>query len=239
MDEIMKPVSPPPKTPFSEMKVWLFDLDNTLYPESCQLFDQVDQNITRYICENLKLEWDEAHKLQKSFFRHHGTTMRGLMIEHDINPTHFLDFVHDIDLDSMPKNPVLGRALSCLPGRKIIFTNGSAAHAENIMNKLGIAQYFEAIFDIVASNYRPKPEPIIYNDIVKRFDIPSLSTVMVEDMARNLKPANDLGMTCVWIQSKNQWGQESSHEDHVHYVVDDLTKWLCKLTNTSDQAPHL
>ncbi len=218
------------KRALTETEVWLFDLDNTLYPASCRLFDQVDRNITRYICEHLDLEWDEAYRVQKSFFREHGTTMRGLMSEHGTDPDHFLDFVHDIDLSPVDPNPVLEQALSRLPGRKIIFTNGSVAHADGIMNKLGVAHHFEAVFDIVASDYRPKPEPEVYDKLVREHRVHAPASVMVEDMARNLKPAAALGMTCVWVRTDSDWAREGADDDHVHHVVDDLTAWLCDLT---------
>ncbi len=215
----------------ADAEVWLFDLDNTLYPASCRLFDQVDRNITRYIAEHLDLAWDDAYRMQKGFFRQHGTTMRGLMIEHGTDPDHFLEYVHDIDLAPVDANPLLDRALAGLPGRKIIFTNGSVAHAEGIMNKLGVAQHFEAVFDIVASDYHPKPAPHVYDKLVREHAIEAARAVMVEDMARNLKPAHELGMACVWVRTESDWARESSDAEHVHHVVDDLTAWLCELTD--------
>ena len=230
MNNIFPPTPDELKRAFDSTEVWLFDLDNTLYPASCRLFDQVDRNITNYICKHLDLEWDEAYRVQKSFFREHGTTMRGLMSEHGTDPDHFLDYVHDIDLSPVDANPELEQALARLPGRKIIFTNGSVDHADNVMNKLGVRHHFEAVFDIVASDYRPKPERPVYDKLVQQHDIHAPSSVMVEDMARNLKPAADMGMTCVWVRTENQWGQEGAEDGHVHHVVDDLTKWLCDLT---------
>jgi putative hydrolase of the HAD superfamily len=219
-----------PKTDLAEREVWLFDLDNTLYPASCRLFDQVDRNITRYIAEHLDLAWEDAYRMQKGFFRQHGTTMRGLMTEYGTDPDHFLEYVHDIDLSPVEENPALDRALAKLKGRKIIFTNGSVAHAEGIMKKLGVAHHFEAVFDIVASDYRPKPEPDVYDKLVSMHAINAPAAVMVEDMARNLKPAHDLGMACVWVRTESQWAQESSEAEHVHHIVDDLTQWLRELT---------
>jgi len=226
----MEPSDRPNPAALADSEVWLFDLDNTLYPASCRLFDQVDRNITRYICEHLDLAWEDAYRVQKGFFREHGTTMRGLMTEHGTDPDHFLAFVHDIDLTPVAPNPVLDGALSRLSGRKIIFTNGSVAHAEGVMNKLGVAHHFEAVFDIVASDYRPKPEPAVYDKLVREHAIQATQSVMVEDMARNLKPAHDLGMACVWVRTESDWAKEGSEEDHVHHVVDDLTQWLLELT---------
>jgi len=209
---------------------WIFDLDNTLYPAACRLFDQVDKNITLFIMQFLNLDWDAAYGLQKGYFRQHGTTMNGLMTLHGADPAEFLDFVHDIDLSGVARNPAMDTALGKLPGRKIIFTNGSVDHATGVMDALGVGHHFEAIFDIVASDYRPKPEPEVYDKFVARHDIDPIGAVMVEDMARNLKPAADLGMTCVWVHSDNDWAKDGHDGDHVHHVVDDLTAWLVQLT---------
>ena len=213
-------------------ETWIFDLANTLYPASCRLFDQVDKNITRYIMRFLDIDWDEAYYLQKNYFRHHGTTMRGLMNLHDADPDDFLEFVHDIDLAPVDANPRMDTALAALPGRKIIFTNGSVGHAERIMAKLGVDHHFEAIFDIVASDYEPKPAPAVYERLVEQHDIRPDTAVMVEDMGRNLEPAAAMGMTCVWVRTENDWGKEGSEGDHVHHVVDDLTAWLADVTET-------
>ena len=212
--------------PLRETETWVFDLDNTLYPETCRLFDQVDKNITRFIMQFLGLEWDDAYGLQKGYFRQYGTTMNGLMTLHDADPHEFLEFVHDIDLSPVDKNPRLDMVLAKLPGRKIIFTNGSVAHAEGVMGALGIAHHFEAIFDIVASDYRPKPDRNAYDKFVADHNVNPNRAVMVEDMARNLAPAHEMGMTCVWITSDNDWAKAGQDGDHVHHVVDDLTQWL-------------
>ncbi len=215
---------------FESKEVWLFDLDNTLYPASCRLFDQVDRNITNYISRYLELEWDKAYQLQKSFFKKHGTTLRGLMIEYGINPNHYLEFVHDIDLSPVAPNPALDKALALLKGRKIIFTNGSLEHAENVMLRLGVRDHFDTVFDIVASDFLPKPERVVYDRLVKKHAIHSPASVMIEDMAQNLKPAHEMGMTCVWVRNDNKWATETSNDEHIDHIIDDLTLWLCALT---------
>src|SRR5215470_11101633 len=135
---------------------WVFDLDNTLYPARCNLFAQVDRRIGLFIEGLLGLEQGPARELQKRYFREHGTTLRGLMTHHGIDPRAFLDFVHEIDLAPVPPSPALDAALAALPGRKFIFTNGSVAHADRVMGRLGVAHHFEGIFDIVAADYLPK-----------------------------------------------------------------------------------
>lgn len=210
-------------------EVWVFDLDNTLYPSSSRLFDQVDWNMTRYIAELLGLEQTEARKIQKQFFREYGTTMRGLMTVHGVDPEAFLDYVHTIDLSGIAADPLLTAALGKLPGRKVIFTNGSTAHAENITRHIGIDHHFEGCFDIIAADYVPKPAPHTYAAACARFDIDPHSAVMVEDMAKNLLPAAAMGMTTVWLDAETDWSREGSDADHVHHRVDNLAAWLTEI----------
>lgn len=210
-------------------EAWVFDLDNTLYCSSYNLFGQIDVRMKTFIAEFLNMEPDEAFKVQKRYFREYGTTLRGLMDRHDLDPADFLNHVHDIDVNVVPPNPVLDAALEALPGRKLIFTNADVNHAERVMERLGVRRHFEAVFDIVACDYVPKPQPGVYHRLVERFDLVPERTVMLEDMARNLIPAADLGMTTVWVRTENDWGQEGSDGDHVHHVTDDLTSWLSEL----------
>jgi putative hydrolase of the HAD superfamily len=210
-------------------EAWVFDLDNTLYCASTNLFGQVDVRMKSFIADFLGIEPNEAFKIQKKYFRDYGTTLRGLMDLHDIDPKTFLDYVHDIDVQVLQPNPVLDSALEELPGRKIIFTNADVGHTLRVMERLGVSQHFEAIFDIVASDYIPKPQPEVYQALVKRFDLRPKRTVMFEDMARNLKPAADMGMTTVWVRTDTLWGQESSEEEHIHHATDDLPAWLSNI----------
>ncbi len=212
--------------PLDAVETWVFDLDNTLYPASSRLFDQVDRKITQFIMQALDLEWGEAHKKQKAFFREYGTTLNGMMQMHGTQPEEYLDYVHNIDLSPIPHAPDLGEALEQLPGRKVIFTNGSTDHAKNVMQKLGVTRHFDGIFDIVDCQFTPKPERSVYEKMIKAFDINPLSAVMIEDMARNLAPAAALGMTTVWVRTDTAWAVEGSDADHIHHIIDDLAPWL-------------
>ncbi|MGY9015462.1 MAG: pyrimidine 5'-nucleotidase, partial [Rhodospirillales bacterium] len=145
----------------TEIETWVFDLDNTLYPASCNLFAGVDVRIREFVADFLGLEQDEAYKVQKQFFKEYGTTLRGLMDVHGMAPKEYLDYVHAIDLSPVVANPELDKALAALPGRKIIFTNGDTPHAERVMDRLGVKQHFEPVFDIVAAGYVPKPNPSV------------------------------------------------------------------------------
>lgn len=216
---------------------WVFDLDNTLYPAACDLFVQVDQRIQQFIMDLFDAGPDEARHLQKSYFHEHGTTLNGLMRNHDVEPTDFLEFVHDIDVTPVPPNPDLDNLLAALPGDKVIYTNGSVAHAERVIDRIGVAHHFSGIFDIVAADYKPKPEPAPYDILVRRFGIRPDRAVMIEDIARNLAPAHALGMTTVWIRSDHHWSGGSEDDPHIHHVIDDLSDWLTELTGQTRRSP--
>src|SRR3954465_9321775 len=151
-------MAPMPQVDLSHVEFWIFDLDNTLYPARCRLFDQVERRIGLYIEQLLNLDREAARALQKQYFREHTTTLKGLMVNHGVDPAHFLDFVHQIDVTGVAPDAALDRALAALPGRKLIYTNGSVAHARNVMGRLGIDRHFTEIFDIAAADYQPKPD---------------------------------------------------------------------------------
>ena len=205
---------------------WIFDLDNTLYPEDTNLFARVSKRMTLFIQKEFNLKEEQARDLQRKMFKQYGTTMRGLMTEYDMDPEIFLHFVHDIDVSDMQVDMELKDLLGKLPGRRFIYTNGSVAHAKNITNQLGIKNLFEDVFDIVASNFLPKPAPQPYDDMVIKFSVDPTRSVMIEDMAKNLRPAADLGMTTVWLRHNKDWSSEDSEGDHIHYAIDDLKLWL-------------
>ncbi|MDP6603854.1 MAG: pyrimidine 5'-nucleotidase [Rhodospirillales bacterium] len=217
-------------------ETWIFDLDNTLYPASTNLFDQVDARITEYIAKLLSLDHKEARATQKRYFHEYGTSMRGLMTRHGVDPRPFLDFVHEIDMTVLDPAPELDAALDRLPGRKIIFTNGDTAHAEKVMQRLGVERHFDAIFDIHESDYVPKPQPGPYAKLVARFGISPERAVMIEDLAINLVPAAAIGMTTVWVRTDSEWADDGAADAHVHHVVDDLAGWLAALTADAETA---
>jgi len=210
-------------------ETWVFDLDNTLYPAKTDLFSQVDVRIRDYVADFLSMEKDAAYKLQKEYFRDYGTTMRGLMTNHGLDPKPFLNYVHNIDVTPVSPSPNLGKALAKLPGRKIIYTNASTAHADRVMKRLGVDKHFSGVFDIADADYAPKPEPGPYNEMIERFDIDPKKAVMVEDIAKNLEPAAAMGMATVWVRTDTRWGNEDSDAPYVHHTIDDLAEWLSTL----------
>jgi putative hydrolase of the HAD superfamily len=215
-----------PISPLRDAEAWLFDLDNTLYPAAIDLFGQIDVKTRAYIADFLGLDLDAAYALQKRYFQEYGTSMRGLMDLHGMDPAPFLAHVHDIDVSVLDPAPALGEALAALPGRKLVFTNASVAHAERVLRRLGVDHHFHDVFDIVAAGFRPKPQPEIYRNLIDRHVIEPRRTVMVEDMARNLTPAATLGMTTVWVRTGSDWGTFGAEAAHIHHVVDDLATWL-------------
>ncbi|HVJ50980.1 MAG TPA: pyrimidine 5'-nucleotidase [Aliidongia sp.] len=210
----------------NEIQTWIFDLDNTLYPASSDLFPQISARMGQFIGRRFDLDPEAARALQKQLFRRHGTTLRGLMVEHGVDPHEFMDYVHDIDLAALAPALALDAALAALPGRKLIHTNGSVAHAERVLAWLGLAAHFEGVFDIVAAEFVPKPEPAGYAALLRRYGIEPARAAMVEDMAVNLKPAAELGMLTLWVRTANDWAVEGSVESWVHHHTEDLAGWL-------------
>lgn len=218
---------PPP--PLQDIDAWVFDLDNTLYPASSNLFPQIDVRMRRFIAEALHLSLDDAYVLQKRYYHQYGTTLRGLMLTHDIEPDDFLSYVHDIDYSILPPAPMLDQALGRLPGRKLIFTNGSERHAQNVLARLGLTRHFDAVFDIRAAGYIPKPDAESYAIMIERHGLDPHRTAMFEDIARNLLPAAIAGMTTIWVREDghSHWGgDETADLSHVHHVTGDLAGWL-------------
>lgn len=220
---------------FDHIDCWIFDLDNTLYPSKSNLFAKIDKKMGEFISDFLQVDLVEAKNVQKKFFHEHGTTLNGLMLNYDINPNDFLDYVHDIDVTDLVASPELSAALEQLPGRKIIFTNGSHYHATNVSTQLGIDHHFEHIFDIVAADFKPKPHKPVYEKLVREFGITPEKAVLFEDMAVNLAPAHEMGMTTVWIPNEAHWSSQGAEGPHIHYQTDDLTRWLGDLL--ADRRP--
>jgi putative hydrolase of the HAD superfamily len=224
---------PPSSSKFEHPDVWVFDLDNTLYPARHQLFQQIDVNMKTFIAELLGVDREEAHRIQKDFFHTYGTTLRGLMNAHSIEPGPFLDFVHDIDLSNLPPSPQMNQALGALNGRKIVFTNASLDYAERVLEQLQIRHHFEDVFDIIAADYLPKPDINAYYKLINVYGIDPKRTAMFEDISANLAPARALGMTTVWVPRDPEAAQLTGPDDHVDHVVEDLAHWLHVLSLTS------
>jgi putative hydrolase of the HAD superfamily len=223
--------APPANRPdFVHIDSWIFDLDNTLYPASCNLFALIDARMGAYIERLVGCDPVQARALQKRYFRDHGTTLSGLMALHGTDPKHFLDDVHDIALDRVVHDARLVEAIARLPGRKLVFTNGDVDYAQRVLDRLGLGSSFEAIHDIHAMDYVPKPAPASYAAMCARWDIDPARALFAEDMARNLKPAKELGMTTLWIDNGSEQASEDEFAPFIDYRTAHLTDWLHELT---------
>lgn len=205
---------------------WIFDLDYTLYPPACGLFGQIDQRMGQFIANLLGCDATEAKRIQKMYFHDHGTTLAGLMHYHAIDPREFLDFVHDVDMSVLAEAPRLAERIKALPGRRLIFTNGDQPYAERVLAALGLEDCFEGMWDVIAMDYKPKPEPSAYHGLIAEFGFDPERAVFVEDSARNLPPAKALGMQTVWLDCASEWGDRAKDDAAIDLVIDDLPQWL-------------
>jgi putative hydrolase of the HAD superfamily len=214
---------------------WIFDLDNSLYPASTNLFALIDIRMGEYIQRLLHVGPEEARRVQKSYFHEHGTTLAGLMAAHGVDPHEFLDYVHDIDLARIVADPGMIGAIDRLPGRKFVFTNGDAAYASRVLDRLGLGNAFDGLHDIHAMNYVPKPDPRSYAAMCACHTIEPSRALFVEDMARNLAPAKALGMTTVWIDNGSERGDHGADPAFIDYHIDDIGLWLTDILENETQ----
>jgi putative hydrolase of the HAD superfamily len=231
-----KPDKPRASRGFEAVETWVFDLDNTLYPHHLNLWQQVDERIRDFIANFLKVTHEEAFRVQKDYYRRYGTSMRGMMTEHGMDPDAFLEYVHEIDHSPLEPNPALGAAIEALPGRKLILTNGTRKHADAIVRRLAIDHHFEDVFDIVAADLEPKPAPGTYQRFLKRHGVEPARAAMFEDLARNLDVPHSLGMTTVLVVPEQTrevfregWEMEGRDAPHVDHVTDDLAGFLAAI----------
>jgi len=216
---------------FRHVDAWIFDLDNTLYPASSDLFAQIDTKMTTFVQELLGLDAVEARALQKAYYRDHGTTLNGLMHHHGVDPEDFLSSVHDIDLMALLPDAELKKAIARLPGRRYVFTNGCRDHAMRVLNRLELETLFDAIWDIRAIAYRPKPHPEGYRRMLEDHVVVPTRAAMFEDAARNLVPAHELGLTTIWLKNGSVWSKQGPEHPkpeakHIHYEIEDLAHFL-------------
>lgn len=225
----------------SQIETWVFDLDNTLYPPHADLWPKVDHRITVFLSEMFGLDGMSARALQKHYYHHYGTTLNGLMAEHpdSVDVHHFLDFVHDIDRTTLMVDAPLAAAIERLPGRRLVFTNGSRMHAEKTMLALGIAHYFDDVFDIVAGGFTPKPNPLIYDRFLAAHDVDPARAIMFEDIARNLEAPKALGMQTVLVvprhggtDHRDALDKTVTAPDHVDHITDDLAGFLAGIADS-------
>ena len=222
---------------FARTAIWIFDLDNTLYPAQCRLFVQIDQRMGEFIARLLGVSIEQAQHLRRTYYRQFGTTLTGLMRVHRIEPGPFLDYVHDIDLAAVAPDAGLRAAIARLDGRRLIFTNGSRRHAERVAGKVGILDLFEDICSIETCEFTPKPEAAAFQRMIARHAVAPERAAMFEDMAANLEVPHALGMTTVLVHDpagEHPWQHAApAHHTasaalprHVHHATNDLAGFL-------------
>ena len=212
----------------NKISTWIFDLDNTLYSADSGIFQQVHTLMSKFVSTHLNIDIKKATELQRKYYRQHGTTLRGLMDNHNVDPDHFLSEVHQLDYSIVGPNFKLNRELKKLKGRKIIYTNANRQHANDILIRLELTNMFDEIFDIKTANYIPKPEASPYEQIISEFNIDPITTIMFDDIAKNLVPAKNVGFASVWIDV----GYENFSDDiakskkYLDYETKDLSLFL-------------
>ncbi|MCV6587254.1 MAG: pyrimidine 5'-nucleotidase [Marinibacterium sp.] len=208
---------------FTHVTCWVFDLDQTLYPPEARLFDQIEQRMTRYVMQELGVDAAEANRLRVHYWRTHGTTLAGLMREHGIDPEPYLDHVHDISFHPLSPDLALADAIAALPGRKIVYTNGTAPYARQVIAARGLKGQFDAVYGVEHADYRPKPEQGAFETVFARDGVDATRAAMFEDDPRNLAAPHAMGMRTVHV------AREPKPAAHVHFHTDDLTAFLQRL----------
>ena len=221
----------PPRGDLRHVDTWLFDLDNTLYPMGTEFVALIEGRMTASVQRWTGLPRDDAYHLQKRWLHEHGTTLAGLMANHaGIDPHAFLEEVHDVALDSLTPDFALNRALERLPGRRLIFTNASAAHAERVLAHLGMADLFADTFHLESADLLPKPDPRTFRRMMEAHAVAPGSTAFFEDSVKNLSPAADLGMTTVLV-GRHASADASAFVDH---RTDDLAGFLARARTSAE-----
>lgn len=211
-------------TAFSHVSTWVFDLDNTLYPPQMRLFDQIEVKMTAWVMANLGLPQERANALRAEYWATYGTTLAGLMTEHDVDPTDYLADVHDIDFSVLRPDPMLADRIRALPGRRIIFTNGDAPYAKKVIAARGLDGLFDAIYGVEHANFRPKPEAAAFETVFGADGFDRNRAAMFEDDPRNLAVPHAMGLRTVHI------APQAHPADHIHHHHADLSEFLGSLT---------
>ena len=211
-----------------KVNTWIFDLDNTLYSADSGIFQQVHRLMGEFISKNLSMDMSEAKKLQSKYYKKHGTTLRGLMDNHGIDPDHFLEEVHRLDYSIVGSNKILNEELHKLEGRKIIYTNANKKHVIDVLDRIDLTNFFDEIFDIKMANYIPKPELKPYEQIINLFNIKPESSAMFDDIAKNLVPAKKVNFTSVWIDAgyENFSDDIKASKEYLDFSTRDLSLFL-------------
>ncbi len=205
--------------------LFIFDLDNTLYPPDVILWKIVDARIERYVREKLGVGMDEARDIRRGFLREFGTTLRGLMHHHGVAPADYLEYVHDVPIpEVVPPRPELGAMLAGLPGRRVVFTNGSESYARRVLAALGVSDMMDGVFGIEFMDYIAKPSPYPYGKLLQATGTGAEDSLFCEDRYENLMPAHAMGMYTVWVGGREDDGPtgRAGTTSPAHAVVSDV-----------------
>ena len=215
----------------NRIDTWIFDLDNTLYSADSGIFQQVHELMGKFVSNHLKIEINEAKKIQKKYYKQHGTTLRGMMDNHGVDPDYFLSEVHKLDYSIVTSNKELNDQLNKLNGKKIIYTNANMQHTLDVLDRIELANFFDEIFDIKMADYIPKPEITPYEQIIKKYNLKPNSCAMFDDIAKNLVPAKKVGFTSIWIDAgyENFSDDIKSSKKFLDYTTTDLHLFLEKV----------
>ena len=211
------------KSAFASVRAWVFDLDNTLYPPSARLFDQIEVRMTAFVMQSLGVARAEADRLRRHYWATYGTTLAGLMREHGVDPGPYLHDVHAISLHALAPDPDLRARIASLPGRRIVYTNGCAPYAERVLAARGLSGVFDAVYGVEHAGFRPKPERGAFEAIFAADGIDPARAAMFEDDTRNLAAPHAMGMRTVHVAPAPE------PATHIHHHTDDLTGFLARL----------
>lgn len=212
-----------PRDQFAHVSTWVFDLDNTLYPPSARLFDQIEVRMTDWVMRVLDVDRAEADRLRHIYWRDHGTTLAGLMRNHGVDPGPYLVEVHDIDFSGLTADPALADRIAALPGRRIVFTNGSAPYAQQVIAARGLSGLFDAVYGVEQAGFHPKPDPAAFDAVFALDGLDPTRAAMFEDDPRNLAVPHALGMKTVHV------ADAPVPADHIHFHTADLSDFLARL----------
>ncbi len=221
---LIRPMTNAPLPDFSHVRTWVFDLDNTLYHPSVRLFDQIEVKMTDWVMQAIGVDRVEADRLRQHYWDNYGTTLAGLMAEHDVDPGPYLTDVHEIDLTPLSPDPALAAAIAALPGRRIVYTNGCAPYAQKVLAARGLTGLFDAVYGVEHAGFRPKPERAAFDAVFAVDGLNPALAAMFEDDTRNLAAPHAMGMRTVHV------APDATPAPHIHHHTDDLAGFLARLT---------
>jgi len=208
---------------FSDVRFWVFDLDNTLYPPAARLFDQIEVRMTAWVMQELGVDRDEANRLRAQYWRDYGTTLAGLMDLHGVDPGPYLHDVHEISMDHLQPDPALAARIIALPGRRIVYTNGSRPYAERVLTARGLLKAFDAVYGVEHADFRPKPERGAFETVFAADGVQAPFAAMFEDDTRNLAAPHAMGMRTVHV------APDPDPQPHIQHHTADLTGFLSQV----------